>query len=121
MDSDSRAGSSVARDGDVDETPLRKELPQGGGADVAQNRSGAACEHRGHPLTLLAQSSVPDRVHPAMNAVQSFCSYSARSAALADPGAFELRKRDHAVLISRNPGYDGVRIGIGEFRTHGGP
>lgn len=63
---------------------------------------------------------MPDRVHTAMNAVQSSSSQAARSAALADPGAFELRKRDHAVLIGRNPGNESVRTGVGEFPTHVG-
>ena len=70
MHPDSSAAPPIPRDGDVDETPLGKELPERGGADVTQNRLGTAGENRRHPLTLLAQSPVPDGVNTAMDAVE---------------------------------------------------
>jgi hypothetical protein len=55
-----------------------------------------------------------------MNAVQALGCHAAPATPLVDTCSFELRKRDHAVLIGRNPGNDSVRTGVGEFPTHVG-
>ena len=61
-----------------------------------------------------------DGVHTAMKTVQSFGCHAPPATPLVDTCAFELRKRDHAVLIGRNPGNHTVRTGVGEFPTHVG-
>lgn len=120
MDADSSARPSIAWDRDVYKTPLGKELPQRSRADVAEDGVGPASEHRRHPSPSLAESLVPDGVNTSMKAVQALGCYAAPATPLVDTCAFELRKRDHPVLISRNPGNDGVRSGVGAFPTHVG-
>jgi hypothetical protein len=120
MDADPLSMLRFAWDGDMHEPPLGKELPECGGAGVTEDGVRAAGEHRCHPSAFLAEAPVADGVHSAMKAVQAL-GLSARSTpAIMDTRAFELRKGDHAVLVRRKPGNDGVRIVVGEFPSHGG-
>jgi hypothetical protein len=120
MDPDARAGASIPRNGHVHETPLGKELPERRGAGVTEDGIGAAGEHRRHPWAFLAEAPMPDGVHTAMKAVEALGGDASPSTALVDAGAFELCNGDHAVLVRRNPGNDGVRMVVGEFPSHGG-
>lgn len=61
-----------------------------------------------------------DGVNTAMKAVQALGIDAAATSALPDAAALELLERHHTVLIGRNPGNEGVRIGVGEFPSHGG-
>jgi hypothetical protein len=120
MDADPLSMLRFAWDGDMHEPPLGKELPECGGAGVTEDGVRAAGEHRCHPSPFLAESLVSDGVHTAMNAVQALGCHTAPATPLVDTCASELHKRDHAVLIGRNPGNDSVRTGVGEFPTHVG-
>jgi hypothetical protein len=61
---------------------------------------------------------VPNRVNPSMNAKQALRPDAASQALAADPRTVELLERDDAVLVSGNPGDEGIRIEVGEFLTH---
>jgi hypothetical protein len=50
---------------------LGAEPPEGGGAAMAQRRTGAAGEHRRHPAPVAAQASPTDRVDAAEDRVQA--------------------------------------------------
>jgi hypothetical protein len=120
MDSHFSARSSLAWNGDVHKSPLGKELPERGGTGVAEYGIGAAGEYSCHPPALLAEPQVPDGVNTAMYAVQAPCVHAAPPGSVVDTSVLELCYRDHAVLVSRNPGNEGVRIGVGEFSSHVG-
>src|SRR5918992_4256814 len=59
-------------DGDVNRAGTRgKQLPESGGAAVAEDRPLATGQDGGHPPPLVAQPGVPDCEHPSMHAMES--------------------------------------------------
>ncbi len=119
MDSYSTSRPSIARNGHMREPPLGEQLPERSRAGVAQNGLGSTGKHRRQASPFLAQPDVPDRVNTAMNAVQAAGSFPRGSALAANSEFFELRERDNAVLVRRQPGDRGVRSAVGEFCMHG--
>jgi hypothetical protein len=115
VDADSRTAAVVTRNGDVDETPLGKELPKRGGAGVAEHGVGPAGEHRRHPPALLAEPAVSDGVNTAMKAMQLLCLHAPGQALAVNAKTLKLRYRHDAMLIRRKPSDLG---GVGEFLTH---
>jgi hypothetical protein len=93
------------------------ELPR---ARMAQDGARSACQDRRHPSSRLAHTSVPDRVDPAIKAVQAPGGDAAKAATLVNPGLFELLERDHSVLPRGDPRDEGIWRGIGELPTHVG-
>src|SRR5262245_3352786 len=67
---------------------------------MAQYGSLAAREHRCHPIAVLAQAPVPDRVDAAVNAVQAPASHPHLDRAASQPRFAQLRARDRSVLRS---------------------
>jgi hypothetical protein len=96
-----------------------EDAPELRGAGVAQNRALPAGEHGRHPPSRLAQSSVPNREHPTMNAMEVTGAQSTGAPLAVDPGLIKLLKRDHAVLPCRDPGDHGVGPWVGAFCMHG--
>jgi hypothetical protein len=85
---------------------------------MAQRGARPARQHGGEPAPFPAQSTVPDRENPAMNAVQPSCLNSACEALPANTQILKLLTRDHPVLAGGNPGDLGVPGGVGIFLTH---
>jgi hypothetical protein len=99
VDMDSLTAARATRSGDVHETPLGKELPERGGADVAEHGARAAGENRRHPPPLLAEPTMPDGVHTAMNAVQLLGPNASRQALTPNPEPLELSDRHNTMLV----------------------
>ncbi len=78
---------------DVDRAvPMRQQAPQLRGAAVAECRVVAIRKHSGHPPSLLAQASVPHRIHAAVNSVEVTRLDSAGHGPLGDAGGDQLGK-----------------------------
>ena len=72
VDADAGSRSPVARGRDVDEArAARPELPERGGAGVAQDGAGTAGEDRGHPAPTGGQERVADGVDALVQAVET--------------------------------------------------
>jgi hypothetical protein len=76
----------------MDETPLGKELPEGGGAGVAQHRLRAAGEHCRRPSAFLAEAQVTHGVKTAMKRMQTLGGDAARHTPAMNAGSLELRQ-----------------------------
>lgn len=61
-----------------------------------------------------------DGVYTAMNAVQAVGDDTGPPGPFMDTGLLQLRDRHHTVLVGRNPGYEGIRIAVVTFPSHGG-
>jgi hypothetical protein len=63
-----------------------------GRAAVAEDRAFTTGEDHGHPPSLLTQVSVPDRIDPAVDAVEPARIDSAPDRVMGEPGSQELRR-----------------------------
>jgi hypothetical protein len=78
---------------------------------MAQNRSVPDRDHGSHPAALGAWSQVPDRVDPAMEAMQSAESQPIQHGVVRNAALSQLASRDHPVLASGELGDDPVDWG----------
>jgi hypothetical protein len=97
-----------------------KHPPESRRTHVAEDGARTTREHPRHPLPLLAESAVSDRVYPAVNAMQAARSHPSTPTALVNARALKLLERDHPVLPFRNAGDYGVWGLLGAFPTHVG-
>ncbi len=136
---DGDAGSPGYFAGEEGQRPMdsipRRVLPLPGTVTCANPRWGSSCQSAA-ALVWLRTASAPQastaaihrpfslsrcarRVNTAMNAVQAAGLFPRGSALAANSESFELRERDNAVLVRRQPGDRGVRSAVGEFCMHG--
>ena len=71
----------------------------------------AARQGRGHPLALLGEPWLPDRVHALVPAVQPAARRALGDSRGPEPDLYELGGREHAVLAAGDRGYLGVQRG----------
>lgn len=105
MNADLAPISALPLDGDMDRwialPRSAQHSPELGRAAVAEDSAIAASKYGGHPSSFVAESSVPDGVHPAMNSVQATGAYAIADGAVGKPQAPQLFHGDHAVLPCR--------------------
>jgi hypothetical protein len=99
-------------------TGRKKEAPELGSAQVAENRLGAAGEYGCHPQPFATQAWVPDGVDTSMNAVQALLVEAAAASPPADAGFLQLLHRDNPVLLRGEAGDECFRSFWGAFPTH---
>ena len=75
-------------------------------------------KHSGHPPSLLAQASVPHRIHAAVNSVEVTRLDSAGHGPLGDAGGDQLGKQGNTVLAGRDARDLPIAVPIGAFQTH---
>jgi hypothetical protein len=85
---------------------------------MAEDGAFAARQHRCHPSAFIAQSPMPDRVNPAMNAVQAASAEATRNTGWGKASRRDLRGGDHAMLVRGDAGDRYVRPRSGSFLSH---
>jgi hypothetical protein len=85
---------------------------------MAENGTVAARQDCGHPLSLIAQPSVPNRVDAAVDSVEPPGADPAADRLVSEPSRIELTHRDHTVLACGNCCHHGIRAVLDAFSTH---
>jgi hypothetical protein len=97
----------------------RQNAPKGGGACVAEDRTGATRKDSCHPLALFAEPAMAYGVNTAMNAVQELSLHPSAAALTANSDPFQLGEGDHTVLVRGQARDRRLRTAIGTFCMHG--
>jgi hypothetical protein len=92
--------------------------PKGRGVGMAQRRARPSCENGSHPSAFPAQSGVPNRINPAMDAVEPTRLDADAHLGPREPKCIELAYRDHAVLRYSQFGDAHIRAVWGTFAGH---
>jgi hypothetical protein len=95
--------------------PDPAQLPGAGGCGVAEHGVLAGGKHGRHPPAFDSQCGVSDRVHPAMDRVQSAGGNAAVDRTVVDARGQQLRSGDDSVLAGRERGDQRIR---GAFAPH---
>jgi hypothetical protein len=85
-----------------------QELPEDRGGDVAEDRTVAAGENRGHEAGTMARCAVSHHVDAVVNSVKKAALHPPRDPVLPNPNGVELRSRHHPVLLGRKFGYSQI-------------
>jgi hypothetical protein len=85
---------------------------------MAEDGAFAAGQDRCHPSPFIAEPPVPDRVNPAMNAVEAAGSHSTGNTGVGKASGRDLRGAQDAVLVRSEPRDPGIRPAIVAFFSH---
>jgi hypothetical protein len=111
------AAPATSRHGDVQNTARQSQhSPETGGCAMADRRTRPASQRRRHASAFVAQTIVPNRVHPAMNPVQAASPDPVGDRLRIDSGGEQLLERDGPVLVNRDSGDH--EIGMDAFLRH---
>jgi hypothetical protein len=97
---------------------VRPHAPQRARRTVAENGTLAACEHGGEPPPLLGNPRMTDRIHAAVDQMQSPGRHTAIDHPRADPYLEQLKARHHPVLPRRQGRDQRIDPGRGNSTTY---
>jgi hypothetical protein len=111
--------TTPTRDRDVDEFWIAlQQTPKGSGTAMADHGIPSTCKDSGHPPALRTETTVPNRIHPAVNPMERPTLHACRDRVSSQSTRDELSERDNAVLPLGNTG--NPKVGRGAFFPHVG-